>query len=143
MALEIRLLARHESALLDRVAPEVFDQPLVERLREEFFADPRHHIVAALDDGVVVGFASAVHYVHPDKPPELWIAEIAVTPAMQRQGVATRMLAAMFDHARGLGCVEAWVLTEPYNEGALSLYRAAGMSRTASDPVMFTLAIGR
>jgi hypothetical protein len=26
----------------------------------------------------VVGFASAVHYVHPDKAPELWINEVGV-----------------------------------------------------------------
>jgi GNAT superfamily N-acetyltransferase len=138
---EIRLLSRHEAHDLDRIAPEVFDKPVVARLRDEFFADSRHHMVVALEAGVVVGFASGVHYVHPDKPPELWIGEIAVTPALHRQGVARRLLAALVEHARALGCVEAWVLTEPYNHAALALYASAGMSRTPADPVMFTLAL--
>ena len=31
-----------------------------------------------MDEEQIVGFASAVHYVHPDKPPELWINEMGV-----------------------------------------------------------------
>jgi GNAT superfamily N-acetyltransferase len=139
MPIEVRLLRHDEAHVLDSLAPEVFDKPVVARLRDEFFADPRHHLVVALDAGVVVGFASAVHYVHPDKPPELWIGEVAVTPALQRQGVARRLLDALLDRAKALGCVEAWVLAEPYNAGALALYASVGMTRTAADPVMFTV----
>lgn len=139
MDVQVRLLGRDEADVLDAVAPGVFDLPVVDRLRDEFLADPRHHLVVALDNGIVVGFASAVHYVHPDKPPELWIGELAVTPTHQRHGLGKRLVHAMVEHARSLGCVEAWVLTEPYNEGALALYAAAGLQRTARDPVMFTV----
>lgn len=137
--MEIRLLGRGEAHVLDHVAPEVFDKPVVPRLRDEFLADARHHLVVAIDAGVVVGFASGVHYVHPDKPAELWIGELAVTPALQRHGVGRRLLGALIDHARALGCVEAWVLTEPYNQAAVALYASTGMVRTAADPVMFTV----
>ena len=69
----IRLLGPGESAVLDRVADCVFDNPVDPRWAAEFFADPRHHLAVALDGGVVIGMASAVHYVHPDKPPQLWV----------------------------------------------------------------------
>jgi hypothetical protein len=38
----------------------------------------RSETVVARDASVVVGFASGVHYVHPDKSPELWINEVGV-----------------------------------------------------------------
>jgi hypothetical protein len=53
------------------VAAEVFDNPIDADLTAEFLGDARHHLAVAIDDGLVVGFASAIHYVHPDKPPQL------------------------------------------------------------------------
>jgi GNAT superfamily N-acetyltransferase len=53
-----------------------------------------------------------VHYVHPDKPAELWINEVGVAPSHQRQGVGQRLLGALFELGGSLGCREAWVLTE-------------------------------
>ena len=73
MSPTIRLLGPENASLLDRVAPEVFDNPIDPRQTAEFLADRRHHLAVALDGDLVVGMASAVHYVHPDKPPELWI----------------------------------------------------------------------
>jgi len=75
---EIKLLGCDDAGVLTRVAPGVFDHAVSEDLCAEFLSDPRHHLAVALGDGVVVGFASAVHYVHPDKPAELWINEIGV-----------------------------------------------------------------
>lgn len=49
----------------------------------EFLRDPRHHIAVAIEDGVVVGIASGVHYLHPDKPPELFVNEVGVAPAFR------------------------------------------------------------
>lgn len=124
----IRLLTPADAALLDSADDDVFDNPADARLSAEFLADPRHHLAAAVTDGRLVGFASAVHYVHPDKAPELWINEVGVAPAFQRQGVGRRLLDALFAQARKLGCREAWVLTEEDNSPARALYRAAGGS---------------
>jgi hypothetical protein len=54
----IRLLQRDDVALLDCVAPGVFDHPINQRWSVEFFSDPRHHLVVAVDEKLVVGFAS-------------------------------------------------------------------------------------
>lgn len=138
MSIEFRILGRDDEALLSRVAPGVFDHDVDSALSREFLHDPRHHLAVALEDGTVVGFASAVHYVHPDKPVELWINEVGVAPTHQRQGLGRRLLQTMFAHGRGLGCREAWVLTSPANGAAIRLYEAAGGIDLADPPVMFT-----
>jgi|SRR5579872_5227982 len=126
MSVEIRLLTKHDAALLQRVAEDVFDDPVQPRLTEEFLADPRHAICVAVDDGTIVGFASAVRYVHPDKPSELWINEVAVAPPHQRRGLAKAILAELLAFAKSEGCREAWVLTDEVNGPARALYAAAG-----------------
>ncbi|WP_200945820.1 MULTISPECIES: GNAT family N-acetyltransferase [unclassified Lysobacter] len=123
---QVRLLGRDEIAVLERVAADVFDQPIDPRWAGEFFADPRHHLAVALLDGEVVGMASALHYVHPDKPPTLWINEVGVTAALRRRGIARQLMAALLVHGRALGCSEAWVATEFDNTAARGLYAALG-----------------
>lgn len=136
--LTVRLLGPDDAAVLDAVAPDVFDGPVVPRWAGEFLADPRHHLAVALDGGVVVGMASAVHYVHPDKAPVLWINEVGVAAPHQRQGLGARLLAALFDHGRALGCTEAWVGTEVGNAPARALYVSAGGREDAEPFVMAT-----
>src|SRR3954447_13050852 len=122
MSIEVRLLEPHEASVLDRVARGVFDNGVDPLLTAEFFADPRHHLAVAIEDRVVVGMASAVHYVHPDKRPQLWINEVAVAPAHQKRGIGKQLLALLFDRGNALGCEEAWVLTDRGNVAAMRLY---------------------
>lgn len=126
MAIEIRLLGAHEAAVLDRVAPDVFDDAVVAGWTRRFLDDPRHHLAVALDDGVVVGMASAVDYVHPDKAPQLFINEVGVAGSHHRQGIGRRLVDLLLAHARALGCTYAWVGTEADNVAARALYERAG-----------------
>ena len=136
--MNIKLLGPSDHAVLADVAPDVFDGALRPAAIDEFLHDSRHHLVVAIDDGRVVGFASAVHYVHPDKTaPELWINEIGVSPAYQGRGAGKAMLRKLLDHAGKLGCTEAWVLTNRSNRAAMRLYESAGGVTRANDEVMF------
>jgi ribosomal protein S18 acetylase RimI-like enzyme len=137
----VSILRRGEAAVLDRVAPGVFDEPIDRRRSAVFLADPRHHIAVAVEDGIVVGFATAVRYVNPDKPPELWINEIGVARRHRRRGYGRELLRTLFDQGRRRGCVEAWVLTEPTNRAALGLYRKAGGKRKRTFSVMFEFSL--
>lgn len=128
--MEVRLLGVGDLGVLDQVADDVFDERVDPKLWGEFLADPRHHLVVAVDAGVVVGFASAVHYVHPDKPPQLWINEVGVAPTHQRRGLARALLDVLVDLGRRLGCSEAWVLTDEDNAAARAAYRSAGGEET-------------
>ena len=118
----IRRLGPDDSRLLDDVAGEVFDHPVDPALASEFLADARHHLVVACAGTTVVGMATALHYVHPDKPSELWINEIGVAPAYRRCGIGTRLLEALLAHGRAIGCREAWLGTEESNVAARRLY---------------------
>lgn len=137
MAIEIRLLSAADEATLADVVPGVFDNPVQPRLAAEFLTDPRHHIVVAIEGDQVIGFASAVHYVHPDKSPELWVNEVSVAPSHRRGGLGKRMLHALFDVGCAIGCSQAWVLTDRSNAAATRLYRALGGVAAPGEVVMF------
>ena len=137
MTIDVRLLGPDDAAVLDRVAADVFDRAVEPRWRDEFLADPRHHLAVAIDDGLVVGFASAVHYVHPDAAPDLWINEVGVAPSHQGRGLAKRLMATLLARARRLGCREAWVLTEEANTPARRLYESAGGVDSGDRVIMY------
>lgn len=137
--LEIKLLGPTDIHYLNNVAQDVFDDPIVESYAQEFLNDPRYRLVIALDNNVVVGFVSAVIYLHPDKPaPELWINEIGVTPSHQRQGIGKALLQHLLEDAKKVGCAEAWVLTDRMNMPAMAMYKSAGGVEILPDPTMFT-----
>jgi ribosomal protein S18 acetylase RimI-like enzyme len=133
MAVEIRVLGRGDEAVLENVAPEVFDNPIDPYLAAEFLADHRHHIAVAVDGAVVVGFASGVHYLHPDKPPELFVNEVGVAPTHHRRGLGKAVLEALFEVGRRHHCAVAWVLTDRSNAAAMALYASAGGTEGADE----------
>jgi ribosomal protein S18 acetylase RimI-like enzyme len=126
MPIEIQILRRGDEPVLTNVADGVFDNPIDPHFTKEFLADPRHHLAVAIDNGLVVAFASAVHYIHPDKPPQMWINEVAVAPAHRRRGLGKALLSALFEVARTHKCTEAWVLTDRANPAAMALYSSVG-----------------
>ena len=141
--LKIILLGAGNAAVLDNVAPGVFDNAIDARWTAEFLDDARHHLAVALDDDQVVGMASAVHYVHPDKPPELWVNEVAVAATHQGRGIGRRLLEALFERGRALGCRQAWVATEPSNSAARRLYAAVGGEESPEPFVMVEFRLDR
>lgn len=143
MAIEIRILNQGDRRALDQVAAGVFDNAVDPRLADEFLADPRHHIVVALEDGVIVGFASGVHYVHPDKAPELFINEVGIAPSHHRQGLGKAVVTSLLEVGRQLGCREAWVLTDRENTAAMALYASAGGEEAVDESIMFNFRLNR
>ena len=143
MTAEIRILNSSDEAILHNVALGVFDDAPIPALVAEFLGDARHHLAVAVEHGQVVGFASGVHYVHPDKPSELWINEVGVAPSHQGRGIGKAIIRQLLQHARRLGCREAWVLTDRSNEAAMRLYSSAGGAEAPRDQVMFTFFLDR
>lgn len=140
MTVEIKVLSAADAVVLERVAPEVFDEPIDPEAARRFLADPRHHLAVASDRGEVIGFASGVHYFHPDKPvPELFINEVGVSPTHQNRGLAKALLRRLLEHGRQLGCGQAWVLTDQDNVPAQRVYAASG--GTPSTHLMYSIAL--
>jgi ribosomal protein S18 acetylase RimI-like enzyme len=135
--IEVRMLRPEDETVLQNVASDVFDEMINPDLVTEFLCDSRHHLVVALDGDLVVGFASGVTYLHPDKPLALWINEVGVAPTHQRQGIGQRVMQTLLELGRGLGCEQAWVLTERSNTPARGLYESIGGQIPSDDTILY------
>lgn len=123
MAVEIRTLKPGDEGLFADIADDVFDHPVDPAVLAAYLATPGHHLIVALDGAVMVGQVACVVHRHPDlRPTELYVDEVGVSPAWRRQGIAARMLEHAFALGRELGCVEAWLGTEPDNAPARAFY---------------------
>ncbi len=140
-AIVIRMLASTEADVLSCMADGVFDDVIDPAWCAEFFGDPRHHLAVALDGAMVIGMASGVHYLHPDKPHELFVNEVGVAEAYRNHGVGRELLLTLLRHATSLGCESAWVLTEPSNASARRMYAAAGGVEQKEPPIMIEFRI--
>ena len=140
MTIEFRLLGLEDISVLDAVAVDVFDHPLVPEQTARFLADPSHFIAVAIDDGSVIGMGTANEYLHPDKPVQFWVQEMGVAPSHQRRGIGSRLLEMLLDVARQRGHAEAWLGTENDNVPARALYRSLGGEEEPY--VMYTFKLG-
>ncbi|WP_246677643.1 GNAT family N-acetyltransferase [Mesorhizobium sp. B2-3-12] len=96
MTVEIRRLYPGDDDLVMRVADDVFEEPVRADHLASYLAQSGHFMIVGLAGGVIVGQCATVIHRHPDKPTELYIDEVGVSPAFQRQGIARKMLDAMF-----------------------------------------------
>lgn len=139
MTWTLRLLRAGDEAVLDRVAEDVFDEPLrPDRLRAHL-AEPSHLLLVALDGALVVGQCAAVIHRHPDKATELYVDEVGVSPGWQNRGIGRAMMERMLDEGRARGCAEAWVGTETDNDAANALYAGLARRRGGDRPETFVL----
>jgi ribosomal protein S18 acetylase RimI-like enzyme len=124
--MDIRVLGIDDLDLLLAVEPGLFDAPVDPVQARTFLRDPLHFLVAAVEGGRILAFASGTVLLHPDKQPSLFVNEVGTREEHQRRGLATAVMQGLFDHARKLGCRGIWLGTEPDNLPARALYRALG-----------------
>src|SRR5258708_10152724 len=123
MNVEIRCRGSGEEELFDSVAPGVSDHAVDRATLSRYLGSPGHHLIVALSKGEIVGQVAAVVHRHPDlRPTELYIDEVAVTPSLQSQGIADRLLEGAFALCRRLGCVDAWLGSAPEKLEAKSIH---------------------
>jgi aminoglycoside 3-N-acetyltransferase I len=117
------------------------DEDLVRALAEHepqvgLLADEATIFLGAFQGAEPVGFVFG--YELPRRhgaPSTLFIYELEVNEAWRRQGIATRLMAELERVARSRGITEGFVLTEPGNGAANTLYESLGGQR--SDAVMW------
>ena len=115
-----------DAGLLQRVADDVFDAPIDAGFLAAYLAEPRHMMVLAVSDGLVVGQARAIVHLSPDQAPELYIDNMGVTPDLWRRGIGGRLLDELMAWGRERGCGYAWLGTELDNVEARALYESRG-----------------
>ena len=126
MSITLKRMQPGDDLDFTEIAPDVFDEPIHPERLEAYLVEVGHLMLLAFEDDVVVGQCAAVIHRHPDKPAELYIDEVGTASTHLRQGIATRLVEAMFDWGRELGCREAWLGTERDNDAANALYRKVG-----------------
>lgn len=134
----VRLLTGNDLAVLDRVDDDVFDYPVQRDLAAAYLGDPKNLLAVAIQEEVVVGMASGIAYVHPDKPLQLFINEVGVAGRCQGQGLGRRLVNLLLEEGRRMGCSEAWVATEEDNVAARALYTAAQGTEDPAHAVVYT-----
>ena len=140
MSVEIRVLGENDAAVLDNVSAGVFDFAIDPDMARRFLADPAHHIVVALDEGIVVGMASGNDYLHPDKPVSFWVNEMGVAPTHQRRGIGKQLLRRILDLAESLGREEVWLGSVVDYVAARELFRS--LDGEVESFVLYTYMLG-
>jgi len=121
---DLLILNQQNATILNNIAEAVFDHPINPTSLNAFLACPRHIMVLAIEEKIVIGMASAVEYFHPDKAPQLWINEIGVTPSKRNQGIGRQLIQQLLTIAKERHCVFAWLGTDTDNYSAQSCFKA-------------------
>ncbi len=124
--ISLKLASEEDIEALTRVGASLFDFEIKNYRLLEFLEDPRHHLVIALHDRNVIGMASGIHYIHPDKDPELFINELGVLEQYRGKGLGRKLIKSLVAHGKEIGCKAAWVITDSSNKAAKKTYMAAG-----------------
>ena len=109
MEIVLKRLLPGDEAVLEKVAPGVFDEPVRPDLTERFLATPNYRIVVALDGDLVVGMATGFTHFHPDKEEDFFVNELGVDDTYLRRGIGTRLMTAILAEAKAMGCKAAWL----------------------------------
>lgn len=86
-------------------------------------------LIVADRAGEVVGYA-AVWFAADEGE----LADIAVHPDRRREGIGTRLVAAVMEEARRRGAQQIFLQVRESNRGALRLYEAAGFRKAGRRP---------
>jgi aminoglycoside 3-N-acetyltransferase I len=105
---------------------------------EAFLADSKHYLVVADDLGAPAGFLLAYRLNRIDRPSaKLFIYELEVAERYRRRKVATSIVSLINDIARRERLMNAFVLTNHSNAGAVAFYKSTGARIANGDDLMF------
>jgi len=113
--MEIIVLDKSNAHLLNNIATDVFDNKINPNSLQSFLECPRHIMLLAMEDDLVIGMVSGVEYFHPDKTSQLWINEIGVTPNKQNAGIGRQLINKIILEGKKRNCKYAWLGTAADN----------------------------
>jgi ribosomal protein S18 acetylase RimI-like enzyme len=102
------------------------DEPFTLDSLTEFLADDRNIYLTVHADGTLAGALHAIGYVHPAGQRYVYVDEVDTDEAFRRQGVASAMLRAACEIARGMAAHAVWLGADDGNDAAHALYRSLG-----------------
>ena len=134
--IEYQVLGRGDYAILNFVKDDVFDNAVIPVQAKAFLASDQHHIVVARDAEEVIGMASAVTMLHPDKQPEVFVQEVGVHDDYLRRGIGKHLVRLLIETVNQGGSPDIWLATENDNTAARALYGSLD-ARETKDIVVY------
>lgn len=133
--LRIRPLQEQIALLHKKGRPDLF------RAEARFFSqeafnerlqDPKHTVLIAEENGVVVGYAFAWVIFYRDHPTYMdfdtfYIDDICVLESHRRRGIGRKLFQRCRETARTLGCKNMDLGVWSFNQGAIAFYERCGM----------------
>ena len=116
--MKIITLEKNNAHLLNNIAEDVFDHKIDSNALQSFLDCPQHIMLLAIENDLVIGMVSAVEYFHPDKPSQLWINEIGVTPNQRNKKIGKQLIKKIIKKGKKRGCKYAWLGTDIDNHKA-------------------------
>ena len=112
--------------LLTDIAEEVFDDTIDVARLARYLESNERILIVAVNEGRIVGQVAGFVHLHPDQAPSLYVDNLGVMPAMQRQQIARQLVAEIFARGSALGCTQGWIVTDRANRAACGLYESLG-----------------
>lgn len=130
-----QMLKLFEQVFAMDTAPNVSDSYV-----EQLLATPSFFGVVAIHNSVVIGGATAYELpMYYSQQPELFIYDMAVSPAYQRKGVGSSLISTLKQHCRERDIACMFVEAHEEDSHAVEFYRSTGGS--AESVVHFTYAM--
>lgn len=134
---EIRLAVKEDIGDLLRLCSQFKNDPIPEitpellKMWEEMLAAPYYHVWVAVKDQCVV--SSLVLLIIPNlthgQRPYAVIENVITDKEFRNRGLASQLLSAARETARGQGCYKIMLMTGSKAESTLRLYEKAGYNR--------------
>jgi GNAT superfamily N-acetyltransferase len=121
---EIRELGPGDEAMLARAVTTL--RRVDAAAPDLFLADPRSHLLVALDDEEIVGWAYGYELLRPEGRWMMFMQQIDVVVDRRREGIGRALLDRFVEIARSKGHQRMWLYTAAGDAVARRLYRGAG-----------------
>lgn len=138
MYIRVTTQADDLSAICAQITPEKWgkDNEMTrydETALREFLKDDKNILILAWDGDNISGAALAYELPHPSSgESSIYVHELDTHPNYRRQGVATRLMKAVFNEAKKRGLSEVWIAADHDNETANTFYKS--LKPTEIDP---------
>lgn len=128
----IRVLGPDDVDVLDRVRPGTFAEDPDPLHGWAFLTTGVNAMVAALGEGQIVGYATGLVVLHPNRPRAFLVTDIRVHPDFRGRGLGTRLVERLRDVAADRGCETVSAVMEGDNAGARRICKKLGGTETVA-----------
>jgi aminoglycoside 3-N-acetyltransferase I len=134
----VKRLTTDDLGLMLRAVRKFKEREISTEYAHGFLADPRHFVIIAEIGGDPVGYLLAYRLERIDRPSaKMFIYEIDVSEPHRRKGIGTSLINAIREVVRRDELMNAFVITNYANEGAVAFYKSTGGRIEHGDDVVF------